>query len=105
MAIEDIFDFVDQFIEDGEDEDGGGNTKVSETYLGLWQRMNLVVRILVREKRKEEATKCIVAFFGRFDDMDKLEDLVIESEEALTRPQKVSPPQELGEPIVMDEQT
>ena len=95
MPVSDLFDMLDAFIptnnEDESDDDNDTGNKVSsnknkESHMSLWKRANLVVKVLIREKRKDEATRCILAFFRDFEDLDELENVVKEIENLVTRP-------------------
>ena len=89
MGLDEVMGFVDAIIENEDDEESGGDNTKSSNYqrcLNLYQRMNLVVKVLIREKRKEEATRYIVAFFKNFEDFGDLEKAVENGESLITKP-------------------
>lgn len=70
-----------------EDEEGEEiESSESESYLSLWRRMNLVVKVLAKQKDKENATKCVLDFFKKFEDLEELEATVVRAEDLITRP-------------------
>lgn len=89
MAVSDLFDMLDTFIptDDGDDDDSGNRRSSSkDVRLSFWKRANLGVKVLVREQRKTEATRCVLAFFRDFEDLEALEEVVKEIEDLVTRP-------------------
>lgn len=87
MAIEDLFSLVDAILPGSDDSnaDADEETTLKFTYNSLYDRMSLVVKVLIREKRKEDATRCIIAFFKDFKDLDVLEKTVIMAETLITQ--------------------
>jgi len=79
-----ILGIVDAFFNDTGDNDEVSSAQ-SISYLSLYRRMELVVKVLSREKRKDEATKCIFDFFSNFKDIEKLERSITEAEEIIVR--------------------
>ena len=79
-----ILGIVDAFFNDTGDNDEVSSAQ-SISYLSLYRRMELVVKVLSREKRKDEATKCIFDFFSNFKHIEKLERSITEAEEIIVR--------------------
>jgi hypothetical protein len=82
-----LLEFLDDFLESGDDEEE--TPKRKENYLSLWHRMNIVVKVLSRESRKQEAAQCVGAFFHNFEDLGSLEESVIKAENIVTQPQQM----------------
>lgn len=89
MASDDFFGLLDALLPaDEESDDEEGNSKLRETHNSLYDRMNLAVKVLLREKREKEAIQQIVAFFSKFKDLDELEEAVSSAEKLITQPRK-----------------
>lgn len=83
MAVTDILEMLDTFLPSDEDDDSP--KRKNDNHLTLWKRANLVVKVLMREKRKDDAMKVIVSFFRNFEDLDMLEEAVTKAEDLVTK--------------------
>lgn len=82
MGFDDVMGVVDTVL--GTKESDDENDSLYSTFMSLWRRMDIVVKVLMREKRKEEALKCVLAFFKDIGNLSKLEKLVEEGENKIT---------------------
>ena len=97
MSAGEIFDTVGNFIDGISGEDGGSEEEnLYDLHMTLHHRMDIVVKVLIREGRKEEAMKFVVAFFTNTGDLSKLDKIVKAGEEASTTPSIVRPVQEVS---------